>query len=334
MGNSVSTSKDVALLAGVSQATVSRAFSSSANLAPETMRKVMEAANTLNYRPNALARSLVSAHSNIIGIVKGYTRNAMFSEMLSEIVYGLQRADKRVIYFESEENESIDSLSDKIMQYPIEGLILMYANLTSELTLGCRQRDIPVLQMHRYSKALKTNAVLPDNFRAASEAATYFVNKGFENFAYIGGEINSSSNMERQLGFMKQLESYGYKNIPVWNGLYTYQSGQEAMRKILPKLTLPCAILCGNDLIGCGAIDVLKYEFGLRIGKDVALIGFDNIFMSEWPAYSLSTFVQPVTEMAQDGLAILFANIEDHSMAPVEHRYPFTLIERESTNTK
>ena len=70
----------------------------------------------------------------------------MFSELLSEIVYGLQRADKRVIYFESEENDSIDSLTDKILQYQIEGLILMYVNLTSELTESCRQRDIPVLQ--------------------------------------------------------------------------------------------------------------------------------------------------------------------------------------------
>ena len=272
----VPTSKDVALLAGVSQATVSRAFTSIANLAPDTMRRVMEAANALNYRPNALARSLVSTHSNIIGVVKGHTRNVMFSEMLSEIVYGLQRADKRVIYFESEENDSIDSLTDKILQYQIEGLILMYVNLTSELTESCR----------------------------------------------------------RQLGFLKRLKQYGFGAPIVRHGLYTYEFGQQAMRELAPALSLPCAILCGNDMIGCGAIDVLKYEYKLEIGRDVALIGFDNIFMGSLPPYSLSTFTQPITEMAQDGLSLLFANIEDHKMAPVTHRYPLSLIERESTKKK
>ena len=329
--NSVATSKDVAMLAGVSQATVSRAFSNSANLAPETRMRVMEAANTLNYKPNALARSLVSTHSNIIGVVKGYTQNVMFSEMLSEIVYGLQQADKRVIYFEARQNESIDNLADKIMQYQIEGLILMYANLTSDLTLSCRQRDIPVLQMHRYSKTLRTNAVLPDNFRAAAEAAELFVKRGFRNFVYLGGEINSSSNMERQLGFLKKLGQYGFNNPVVWNGLYTYESGREAMRTLAPKLPLPCAILCGNDLMAFGAIDVLKYELGLRVGEDVALIGFDNTFMGQWPSYSLTTFAQPIEKMVQDGLSLLFANINDHQMAPVERRYPLVLIERETT---
>ena len=330
----VPTSKDVALLAGVSQATVSRAFSSSANLAPDTLRRVMEAANALNYRPNALARSLVSTHSNIIGVVKGHTRNVMFSELLSEIVYGLQQADKRVIYFESEENDSIDSLTDKILQYQIEGLILMYVNLTSELTESCRQRDIPVLHMHRYSTGLKTNAVLPDNYRAAAEAATFFVERGFRNFVYLGGEINSSSNMERQLGFLKQLKKLGFCNPIVRQGLYTYEFGQEAMRELAPALSLPCAILCGNDMIGCGAIDVLKYEYQLEIGKDVALIGFDNIFMGGLPPYSLSTFTHPIAEMARDGLSLLFANIEDHKMAPVTRRYPLSFIERESTGKK
>lgn len=329
--NNVATSKDVAMLAGVSQATVSRAFSNSANLAPETRMRVMEAANTLNYKPNALARSLVSTHSNIIGIVKGYSQNTVFAEMLSEVVYGLQRADKRVIYFEAEKNDSIDSLTDKIMQYQIEGLILMYANLTSDLTLSCRQRDIPVLQMHRYSKALRANAVLPDNARAAAEAATLFVERGFRNFVYMGGEINSSSNMERQLGFLKRLEHFGFNNPIVRNGLYTYESGRDTMRALATKLPLPCAILCGNDLMAFGAIDVLKYELGLRVGEDVALIGFDNSFIGEWPSYSLSSFAQPIAEMAQDGLTLLFANINDHSMAPVERRYPLVLIERGTT---
>ena len=330
-GNKIATSKDVALLAGVSQATVSRAFSNSVNLAPETRDKVMSAAKMLHYQPNAFARGLVMSQSNVIAIVKGYTQNAMFSEMFSEMVYNLQRADKRVIYFETEKGQPIDELSSKILRYQIEGLILMYADLTSELTVNCQQRDIPVVQLHRYSTAIKTNAVLPDNYAAAETAAALFIRNGFSNFVYLGGESNSSSNMERQLGFSKYLVESGFSVPQTWNGAYTYESGAEAMRALVPKKQFPCAILCANDLMAFGAIDTLRFEYGLRIGEDVSLIGFDNLATGEWPSYSLTTFAQPTSQMAKDAIELLFARIDDKTMAPVEKRYPLTLIERGTT---
>lgn len=326
----VPTSKDVALLAGVSQSTVSRAFSPKANLAPETRQKVMEAAKVLNYQPNALARGLVMSQSDIIAVVKGYTQNAIFSNILSEIVYLLQQADKRVIYFEAKENESIDDLAHKIMRYQIEGLVLLYVNLASELTAYCKQRQIPVLQIHRHSISVTTNAVLPDNYAAAGEAARLFIDKGYRNFAYLAGNIDSSTNMERQLGFQKVLQSNGYHSPTILQGDYTYESGMEAMKKMLPKLTLPVAILSANDLMAYGAIDVLKYEYSMKLGKDVGIAGFDNLPMGNWPSYRLTSFAQPIAQMAKEGIELLFANIKNRNMVPVERRYPMTLIERES----
>ena len=333
--NKIATSKDVALLAGVSQATVSRAFSNHTNLTPETKKKVMDAARMLNYQPNALARGSVMAQSTFIAIVRGYSPNTMFAEMLSEIIAILQQADKRVIYFETGKNQPVDELTDKILRYQIEGLILMYADLTSELTLSCRQRDIPVVQIHRYSTTVKTNAVLPNNYQAAAEAASLFISRGYRNFVYLAGEINSSSNAERQLGFLKRLAQSGFQNPVIWHGEYTYESGAAAMRALAPTLQYPCAILCGNDLMAFGAIDVLKYEFNKQMGSDVAVIGFDNLDMGAWPSYSLTTFAQPSAQMVKDGIELLFANIEDPNMVQVEKRYPFQLIERGSTkNTR
>ncbi len=327
------TSRDVALLAGVSQSTVSRVFSANPNLSIETRRKVMEAAKMLNYQPNAFARSLVLSRSNFIGIVKGYTRNTAFAEMLSEIVYLIQRSNRQIIYFESEKNQSIDDMMTQILQYQIEGLILLYANLSSELTLSCQRLNIPVLQVLRYSTSVKTNVVLPNNYKAAEDAAVLLIEKGFRNFVYLAGDINSSSNMERQFGFFRKLHEYGYPDPIILQGDYTYESGMAAVRASAKKMPLPCAILCANDLMAFGAIDALKYEFGLTIGKDVAIIGFDNIFMGEWPAYSLTSFSQPISLMAKDAVDLLFQNIQDKNMVPVERRYPLQLIERNSTKT-
>ncbi len=327
----VPTSKDVALLAGVSQSTVSRAFSAHANLAPETRKKVMDAAQMLNYQPNALASSLVKSNSDMIAVVKGYTSNWMFSDMLSELVYTLQRADKRVIYFEAREDESVDELAMKVMRYPIQGLVLMYINLTSELTAYCKQREIPVLQIHRHSISSVANAVLPDNYRAASTAANLFLEKGYQNFVYLSGETNSSTNMERQMGFTKTLQANGGVKPVVLPGDYTYETAGKVMREYAPKIQEPTAILCANDLTAFAAIDVLKYEYDFKIGEEIAVIGFDNLKMCTWPSYELTSFEQPLARMVKEGIDVLLKNIEDKTMSPVEKRYSMTLIERKST---
>lgn len=327
----VPTSKDVALLAGVSQSTVSRAFSTHGNLAPETRKKVMDAAQMLNYQPNALASSLVKSNSDIIAVVKGYTSNWMFSDMLSELVYTLQQADKRVIYFEARENESVDELTMKVMRYPIQGLVLMYINLTSELTAYCKQRQIPVLQIHRHSISSVANAVLPDNYRAAGMAAELFLKKGYQNFVYLSGETNSSTNMERQMGFTKTLQVNGGVKPLVLQGDYTYETASKVVREHAPKIKESTAILCANDLMAFAAIDVLKYEYDFKIGEEVAVIGFDNLKMCSWPSYELTSFEQPLAQMTKEGIDVLLRNIEDKTMSPVEKRYLMTLIERKST---
>ena len=291
----------------------------------------MDAAKVLNYQPNAFARNLVTSSSNFIGIVKGYTRNTMFNEVLSELVQNIQKANRQIIYFETEKGQVIDDLSTHILQYQIEGLILLYANLSSELTASCQKRGIPVLQALRYSTSAKTNVVLPNNYKAAEDAATLFVEKGFKNFFYLGGDVNSSSNMERHFGFTKRLQTLGFPEPMIYQGDYTYESGVAAMRFSAKNMQLPCAMLCANDLMAFGAMDTLKYEFGYAIGKDVAIIGFDNIFMSEWPTYSLTTFSQPTSLMAKDGVTLLLNNINDKNLAPVEKRYSLQLIERNST---
>ena len=333
--NRVATSKDVALLAGVSQSTVSRAFSSNSYLAAETREKVMAAARKLDYKPNALARSLVSTHSDIIGIIKGETTNTLFNKVLSEVVRVLQKKKKRVIYYELDEQESVDEVVERMIQFQIEGIVMLYATLSSNITEACMKRGIPVLQIHRHSTSVITNSVLPDNYQAAADAAAMFLEKGFRHFVYIAGEMNSSSNLERQFGFMKQLKNSGAEQPLILPGSYTYESGAEAMKEALakghPNLQVPCAILCANDLMACGAIDAIKYSSDLKIGKDVILIGFDNVQISAMPPYSLSTYEPPVAQMVDDGLGLLFENIENKKMVPVEKRYALTFIERQST---
>jgi len=330
--NNKSTSKDVARLAGVSQSTVSRAFSKDGRLHFETRKKVMDAAKILNYQPNAFARGLVSSSSSFIGVIKGHNLNPAFSEMLSELTYLIQRSDRHILYFEAPKNQPIDNLMSKVLQYQVQGIILLYTSLSSEITYAYEMLNVPVVQIFRRSAVGKTNIVMPDNYLAAAEAVELFVKKGFCNFAYIAGEVDSSSNMERQFGFSRRLHQLGFPDPLLLSGDYTYESGKAAMYKLAKKAKTPCAVLAANDMMALGATDVVKYDLGLRVGKDFAFIGFDNSFMGEWPPYSLTSIKQPVSEMAKDALDILFQNINDKDMVPVEKKYKLDLIERNSTN--
>ena len=161
------TSKDVAKLAGVSQSTVSRAFLAHEKLSPATRQRVMKAAEALQYQPNAFARSLVSAQSNFIGILKGSSTNPIFTTMMSELSHLILQSNKRIIYFEAERGQNIDEMMEKVLQYQVEGIILLYASISSSLTRACQNRNIAMLQVIRYSTSMKSNIVMPDNFKAA-----------------------------------------------------------------------------------------------------------------------------------------------------------------------
>lgn len=324
------TSVDVARYVGVSQSTVSRAFSSSNKLSPETRERIMNAARELGYRPNAIARSLVSSNSKFIGIVKSSTTNPMFSELLSALMERLQQSEFNVIYYEVKKGQSIDDIISRILQFRVAGIILLYATLSSEITKVCQGMRIPVLQMLRYSNRARANFVAPANESGAALAVEHLYQKGYRNFAYITGEINSSSNLERQSGFLSKVAELGHEDSVVLQGDYTYESGCAAMKELVTRVKLPCGVLCGNDIMALGLIDEAK-SMNIRIPEDIGVIGFDNIFMGAWPVYQLTTLDQSTDELVQCGIDLLLKKIQNNDLTPEVHQFSFKLIERKST---
>lgn len=329
----VVTSRDVAEAAGVSQSTVSRAFSDQSKLSLKTRNRVLSVAEKLGYHPNALARSLISARSGLIGIVKRQHNNVMFTELLSEITEQLQNTDYQVVYYEINEHQTIDEIVARIMQYRMDGIILLSTTLSSKITDSCKQMGIPVLQMQRYTSNVKTNLVLPDNQGGTAMITDHLLDEGYKHFAYISGELASSSNMDRQAGFIYSLEERGYGLPIIAPGDYTYQSGYEAMKRLVPVIQTPCGVLCANDQMALGAIDAIR-ETDLSIPEDVGIVGYDDNFMASWPPYELTSMRQPIKEMARRGVEILLNNIDDPTLEPVTVSYPFEIVKRRSTDRK
>lgn len=329
----VITSRDVAEAAGVSQSTVSRAFTDQSKLSLKTRKRVLSVAKELGYHPNALARSLISARSGLIGIVKSQHQNVMFTELLSEITEQLQNTDYQVVYYEINEHQTIDEIVARILQYRMDGIILLDATLSNKITDSCQQMGIPVLQMQRYTTNVKTNLVLPDNRVGTAMIVDHLIDEGYEHFAYISGNLTSSSNMDRQAGFIYRLEERGYSLPVIAPGDFTYKSGYAAMKQLVSMIQTPCGVLCANDQMALGAIDAAR-ETGLSIPEDVGIVGYDDNFMASWPPYQLTSLRQPIEEMARRGVEILLKNIEDPTLEPVTVTYPFEIIKRRSTDRK
>lgn len=290
----------------------------------------MDAAKELGYRPNAIARSLVSKQTNLIGVIKGPNYNPMFSELLSALAMSIQKRGRQIVYYEIGNEFNVSNILRRMMQYRVDGLVLMYAHLSSELTQEAQKLGIPVLQMMRYSTDSHANVVLPNNHNGALLAAKHLIAQGYRSFAYISGEMGSSSNVERQLGFIHALSEYN--QVPaVLQGDYTYDSGYNAFKKLAETAKLPCGILCANDVMALGVLDAAK-DLKINVPQDIGVVGFDDIPMSKWGSYQLTTLRQPMEHIAESAIQLLLENIENHEKSPETLHYDFELIVRHSSS--
>jgi len=146
---------DVARLLGVSQAVVSRAFTSGASIAKDTREKVIRTANSIGYRPNLLARSLIKGESEIVGTVVGSPRSAIFLAALSALARGLSRAGKHLLVSTAEGSPIADTHVKELLNYRVGGLLLTDISMSSKLAEQCRREGIPVVSFNQWRRNCK-----------------------------------------------------------------------------------------------------------------------------------------------------------------------------------
>ena len=161
----------------------------------------------------------------------------------------------------------------------------------------CEKNQIPVVVFNKYTVNKNVMTVCSDNVRAGWMAANHFYDKGCRNFAFIGSHTFLSTSKDRLRGFTDALYEKGIENCISKMVPYTYKAGAAAVREILNEQKDIDAIFCAGDLLALGAMDAIKYEYGLKIPEDIAIIGFDNIEAASWPPYTLTTFEQQIDKM-------------------------------------
>jgi len=324
------TAFDVARLAGVSQSAVSRYFTPSASISEKTRLKVKTAADELQYRPNAIARSLITSRSKIIALVLGYFSNPFYAQALAKLCQKLSALGYGVLVFETDGRDSEPQV-EQMLAYRVDGVLLLSANLTSKLASRLGQNGIPTVLMNRRDLHGPNPSVVADNHKGGAAIAHYLSSKGHQRFVYVAGLKNSSTNRDRQRGFTLALKELGHTPPLVLNGDYNPDIACEAVRELFKrKSSRPDALFVANDHMAFAVLDTLRYESKLKVPKDVAVVGFDDAPPAAWPSYSLTTYSQPVDLMVNESISLLMDRIEDPQKVFRTRTVPGELIIRSS----
>jgi DNA-binding LacI/PurR family transcriptional regulator len=313
------TSSQVAEHAGVSQSAVSRTFTPGASISPKTRQKVLAAAKELGYRPNAIARSLITNRSRIIAVVMAYLENLFYPEVLEELGRALASENYHLLLFTGFVDRHSDPVFDQLMQYRVDGIILASTSLSSELSEECATAGIPVVLFNRTTERDAVSSVTTRNREGGRRIAEFLVAGGHKSFGYIAGLEFSSTNRDRQQGFTEGLAAHGFTNIIVEPGNYSQSDAQQAARAMLGRPDRPEALFVANDHMAVAVMDVARHEFGLAIPQDLSIIGYDDVGPARWPSYSITSVSQPLKRMVESTVDILMDQIASGEIEP-EHR--------------
>jgi DNA-binding LacI/PurR family transcriptional regulator len=325
------TSINVASRAHVSQATVSRVLNGKGNVRQKTTDKVLAAMRDLSYQPNAIARSLTSRKTGIVALVSVNSTHSFYLNIINKISGRLSREGKHILYFQVKFDEELEEIVKQVHQYQMDGLIIISAAVSPEITEACERINLPTVIFNRPVYRDGVYSVCSRNTDAGRMVADYLIGRGYRSFGYIGSTIMENISLDRQRGFSAELRRRGYGEPLIEHGAFTYKSGWDAMERMSAGAGIPRAIFCGNDLMAMGAMDFLRHRLLLSVPEDAAIIGFDAIEEGSWRAYNLSTVEQPISKMVETTCDYLLKRMKGEKITKRKSRFSCKIIERETS---
>ena len=325
------TSAQVAKLAGVSQSAVSRVFTPGASVSIKTTTKVKEAALSLGYRPNSIARAMVSGKSRMIGVVVAYLENQFYPEALERLSNCLQEKGYHVLIFMAgKDRQSMDNVIEEILDYQVDGIIAASVSMSSGLSERCRAAGVPMVLFNRAQDEPNMSAITSDNIEGGKKIAKFLISSGHKKISYIAGWEGASTQRDRESGFISILNHAGLSLHSRKVGNFVFEDSREATRSMFFN-NPPEAVFVANDHMAFAVMDTLRYELGLKIPDDVSVVGYDDVPAASWPSYSLTTVQQPVNIMVRETVEILIEKIENPEARPQKIKVDGPLILRKST---
>ncbi len=328
------TIKDIAKMLGISASTVSRALKDHPDISTETKEKVKGLAKKLNYKPNAIALSLQSNRSRIIGIIVPQIVHHFFSTVISGIEeYAAKKAYNIIITQSNESSEKEIDNCRTLLSGRVDGMIVSRTKDTEDFShfRNVLKTGTPIVFFDRTCHGIKTDKVIIDDYKAAFEATEYLIKTGCKNLLHFSGPENLKISSKRMWGFADALKRNGFnfdENLILQAD--TFKKGKELIFKLHKEGKLPDGIFTVNDMTAAGVLNALN-ELNVKVPGEVSVFGFTNGIISKMTYPQLSTVEQNGYLMGYTAAEILINKIENETEEITTKIISTKLIIRNST---
>jgi LacI family transcriptional regulator len=324
----------VSELAGVSLATVSRVMNNNARVSDATRAKVLSAMETLGYRPNSIAQSLASSRSNSVGILVSELHGPFYGEMLSGIESECRAAGKHVIIAagHSEAASEIDGI-EFLISRSCDALILHVEAVSDDYLIKLAAGSLPIVLINRFIPQLADNCICLNNEHGGYLATKQLLQQGHTQLAYIAGPMWKSDAKDRYAGHLRAMTEHGLSFNPQLfaEGNFQDSSGRDCMQQILAKGIAFTALVCANDEMAAGAMEVAR-EHGLQVPQDLSIVGFDNLILARHMYPKLTTINYPISEMGRMAARWVLKHIYQQRALQLKNMFEPVLVCRESAS--
>ena len=323
--------REVARVAQVSTATVSRTINGSDKVSPETAERVRNAIRQLKFYPNDNARALGSGRSNLYGLIISDITNPFFPELVRSfeeiaVQYGQEVLTANTNY----DPGRMEVCVRRMLQRKVDGVAVLTSEMDRHLLDEFSERDIPLVFLDTATPGPGISNIRVDYAAGVNAAVDHLSELGHSDIGFIHGPMNLTSARVRHKAFVSSLKRKNIEPAFIEEGDHRVAGGHNAMARLLSRPVRPTAILASNDLSAIGAMNAI-FESGLKVPEDVSVIGFDDIDLSTYIQPPLTTIGVSRTEIARTAFRALFDPERDASTEGREYTIHPVLVERKST---
>jgi DNA-binding LacI/PurR family transcriptional regulator len=332
------TIRDIAKLAGVSPSTVSRVISNNPRISRETSNKIKEIMGHLDYHPNIAAKSLVSRKSHSLGIIlprpaEELFLNLFFAEVIRGIVTQATKAGYDLLMTTgTSDTEEIEAVTRLVRGRKVDGIILLHSRRNDPLISFLQKESFPFVLIGRSKDFPDVVTVDNDNVLASYDATRHLILQGHQRIGFVSGPPNLVVSQDRMEGYHKALQEFNLPQRSDWivEGEFLQESGYRAMSFFMALPERPTALVVVDDLVTFGVIRGLT-EIGYRVPRDLSIISFNNIALSELASTPISSVDIGIYQLGYIASQTLLRIINEETLHQRRNIVPHRLMIRESS---
>ena len=314
--------KEIAQKAGVSIATVSRVMNNNGSVREETRRKILQIVQEFNYKPNTIARSLSRRQTETIGVILPELVDEYFTDIIRGIDEEAYRTRNYVIVSSSHrQRNTVETLLEFMGSGRVDGVILMAPKIQNEIYAHIQKSNKPVVLLNSCEGLDNFVCFNINNYQGASSIVEHLIGHSYKNIGMIRGPEDNCDADERFRGYTDALNQHNidFQNSLVVPGDFTVKSGYYGFIRLMSQSKKPEAIFAANDMMAVGAYQAAKNS-NIKIPQDVAIVGFDDIYLTQLLSPRLTTVHVPIVELGTKATRYLLKMISGEVDAKMPYR--------------